>query len=36
MDLTAMGGECVDKIHLAQVGNQWQALVSAATTLQVP
>jgi hypothetical protein len=35
-DITETGGEAIDKIHLAQDGNQWQALVNVAITLQVP
>jgi hypothetical protein len=36
MDLREIGREVVDWMHLAQDGNQWQALVNTVMKFRVP
>jgi hypothetical protein len=36
MDLRETGWECVDWMHLAQVSDQWRALVCTVMNLSVP
>jgi hypothetical protein len=36
MDLREIGWEVVDWMHLAQDGDQWQAVVNTVMNLQVP
>jgi len=36
MDLRESGWECEDWMHLAEDGDQWQALVNMVMNLQVP
>jgi hypothetical protein len=36
MDLRETGWECVDRIHVAQDRDQWQALVNTIINLWVP
>jgi hypothetical protein len=36
MDLTQIGWESVDRIHLAQDREQWRALVNTVMNLRVP
>jgi hypothetical protein len=36
MDLTEMGWECVDCMHLAQDTDQWRVFVNTVMNLRVP